>query len=161
MGKSDGNEKWVHLPQCPITSHNVEFPSPEKKKVQEFVALFAKNSGRVTITRKKKGRKKKSNFWRKIWNVQWPQPWEHSFHELSYFHSRGQKALIFCLLVCFCYCCFLFLFLLLEFHLEIIKRLLVWMGYLTTYSIIYQSNGYTYYILSFKSTGKVFGKAPW
>ena len=30
----------------------------KKKKVQEFVALFAKNSGRVTITRKKKGRKK-------------------------------------------------------------------------------------------------------
>ena len=46
----------IHLPQCPVTSHNVEFPSPEEK-VEEFVALFAKNSGRVTITKKKKGRK--------------------------------------------------------------------------------------------------------
>ena len=34
----------IHLPQCPITLHNVEFPSPEEK-AGKCVALFAKNSG--------------------------------------------------------------------------------------------------------------------
>ena len=64
--------------------------------------------------------------------------------------------------MCVCVCVFFFFFsFFLVFHLEIIKRLLVWVGYLTTCSIIYQSNGYTYYILSLKSAGKlgkVFGK---
>ena len=158
MGKSGGNEKWVHLPQCPITSHNVEFPSPEEK-VQEFVALFAKHSGE----RRKEERKKKNRISEEkseMYND--PNP-ENTLSMNSRISIQEVKKTLFfvCFLVCFCYfVCFLFLFLLLVFHLEIIKRLLVWMGYLTTYSIIYQSNGYTYYILSFKSAGKVFGKAP-
>ena len=49
----------IHLPQCPITSHNVKFPSPEEK-AEEFVTLFAKNSGRVANRKTKK--EKKSNF---------------------------------------------------------------------------------------------------
>ena len=46
----------IHLPQCPITSHNVEFPSPEEK-AEELVALFAKNSGRIAIRKTKKEKK--------------------------------------------------------------------------------------------------------
>ena len=36
--------QYIPLPQCPVILHNVKFPSPEEK-AEEFVALFAKNSG--------------------------------------------------------------------------------------------------------------------
>ena len=91
-----------------------------------------------------------------------PNP-ENSLSMNSHISIQEVKKALGFLFVCFFLFLLLLFFLLLVFHLEIIKRLLVWMGYLTTYSIIYQSNGYTYYILSFKSAeklGKVFRKAP-
>ena len=95
----------IHLPQCSITSHNVEFPSPEEK-VEEFVALFAKNSGRVAIRKKQKEKNLISEEKSEMYND--PNP-ENSLSMNSYFHSRGQKSTrFFCLLVfsCFCYCVF-------------------------------------------------------
>ena len=42
----------IHLPQCPITLHNVEFPSPEEK-AGKFVALYASGKRIIIIILKR------------------------------------------------------------------------------------------------------------
>ena len=52
----------IHLPHCPITLHNVKFPSPDET-AEEFVALFAKNSRleRLPSEKEKKEKKRKKD----------------------------------------------------------------------------------------------------